>query len=318
MWNNNEISKARAIIDAQEKQKALNAYNAEKAQLDAKYNNGGLGGFLGSIIGGIGKGIGDVGRGVYDLIGSGVASTKDLIEGKAGTQENLQAFKKDLYKTDDIKDAYAKSAGTALNAATTLATTALPMAGVGKLGGVAANTAAGSIGGVADELQQQGANASLESAANRAISGAAGGLIGGKPLKYVAPREYFAEYEGMKVYQYTIIGNTIHFHLPDEFNCDQNDDVPDNYYTMKIYYLAKPMKLSNPTDVPLIPSEYGEILIYGALARAERRRGNYDFAQIYDNQKAELITNMAMRYGPRQFDGGNRMKAPFNIRINEV
>lgn len=180
MWNNNEISKARAIIDAQEKQKALNAYNAEKAQLDAKYNNGGLGGFLGSIIGGIGKGIGDVGRGVYDLIGSGVASTKDLIEGKAGTQENLQAFKKDLYKTDDIKDAYAKSAGTALNAATTLATTALPMAGVGKLGGVAANTAAGAIGGVADEFQQQGANASLESAANRAISGAAGGLIGGK------------------------------------------------------------------------------------------------------------------------------------------
>lgn len=138
------------------------------------------------------------------------------------------------------------------------------------------------------------------------------------PLKYVAPREYYAEYEGMKVYQYTIIGNTIHFHLPDEFNCDQDDSNPDSYYTMKIYYLAKPVKLSNPTDKPLIPSEYSEILILGALARAERRRGNYDFAQIYDNQKAELLTNMAMRYGPRQFDGGNTIQTPFNIRINEV
>jgi hypothetical protein len=138
------------------------------------------------------------------------------------------------------------------------------------------------------------------------------------PLKYVAPREYYAEYEGMKVYQYTIIGNTIHFYLPKE-NCEEIDENnPDSYYTMKIYYLAKPQKLSKPTDTPLIPSEYGEILIYGALARAERRRGNYDFAQIYDNQKSELITNMAMRYGPRQFDGGNTMHTPFNIRINEV
>lgn len=138
------------------------------------------------------------------------------------------------------------------------------------------------------------------------------------PLHYVEPRKYYAEYDGMKVYQYTIIGNTVHFHLPEEFNCDGNDNEPDNYYTMKIYYLAKPQKLSNPTDVPLIPSEYGEILIFGALARAERRRGNYDFAQIYDNQKAELITNMAMRYGPRQFDGGNKIEVPYNIRINEV
>ena len=172
--------------DAEEKKrKALEQYNAQKAKLDNNYNTGGLGGFLGSIVGGIGKGIGDIGKGVYDLIGSGVASTKDLLEGKAGTQENLKAFKKDLYNTDSMKDAYAKSAGTALNAATTLATTAVPGLGAGgaaakALGGVGANTVAGALGGVADELQQQGENANLESAANRAISGAVGGLVGGK------------------------------------------------------------------------------------------------------------------------------------------
>jgi len=138
------------------------------------------------------------------------------------------------------------------------------------------------------------------------------------PLKYVAPREYYAAYKGLKVYLYTVIGNKVHYYLP-KIDCETIDDNdPDNYYTLKMLYLAKPQELTNPTDVPLIPSEYREILILGAVARAERRRGNYDFAQIYDNQKAELITNMAMRYGPRQFDGGNRMQTPFNIRINEV
>lgn len=138
------------------------------------------------------------------------------------------------------------------------------------------------------------------------------------PLKYIAPREYYADWHGMRVYEYTMIGNTVHFHLP-EVDCKTIDDNDSkNYYTMKIYYLAKPVKLQNPTDVPLIPSEYQEILILGALAQAERRRGNYDFAQIYDNRKAELTTNMAMRYGPRQLEGGNRAFPPVRIRINEV
>ena len=138
------------------------------------------------------------------------------------------------------------------------------------------------------------------------------------PLKYVAPREYFAAYEGMKTYLYTVIGNVVHYYLP-KINCDEvNDNDPDDYYTLKMFYIAKPVKLENDTDRPLIPSEYGEILVLGAVARAERRRGNYDYAQIYDNRKAELLTNMALRYGPRQFDGGNRIQTPFNIRINEV
>lgn len=138
------------------------------------------------------------------------------------------------------------------------------------------------------------------------------------PLKYLAPQKYFAAYEGEKVYRYTQIGNMIHFYLPKDFECDGNDDEPDDFYTLKLYYEAKPAKLANNTDVPLIPSEYGEILVLGALVRAERRRGNYDFAQIYDNHKNELITNMAMRYGPRNLDVENRALPPVDIRINEV
>ena len=160
------------------------AYNNQKAQLDNKYN-GGLGGFLGSIVGGIGKGIGDVGYALGGLFGTAGASVKDILEGKMGTAENTNAFKRTYYGAKDDKDAAAKAAGNALNAATTLATTAVPgLAGAssvaGKaLSGVAANTLGGAIGGVADEFAQQGSDANFESAANRAISGAAAGLATG-------------------------------------------------------------------------------------------------------------------------------------------
>lgn len=185
MWNNDEITKARAIVQAQERQRQLEAYNNQKAQLDNQYNNnGGLGGFLGGLIGGIGKGISDIGKGTLGVIGGGVAGVKDLLEGTAGTQENQNAFKRWLYDAETDKDAAAKAAGTALNAATTLATTAVPGLGAGStaakaLGGVTANTLGGAIGGVADEFQQQGANANLESALNRGISGAVAGAATG-------------------------------------------------------------------------------------------------------------------------------------------
>ena len=184
MWDQNEIAKARAIIAEQERQKAAQAYADQKAAVDSKYD-GGLGGFLGNIVGGIGKSIGDVGYALGGLFGTAGASVKDILEGTAGTGENQRAFKRTYYGAKDDKDAAAKAAGNALNAATTLATTVVPgVAGAGTaagkvLGGTVANTAAGALGGIADELAQQGSDARLDSAANRAISGAAAGLATG-------------------------------------------------------------------------------------------------------------------------------------------
>jgi hypothetical protein len=68
--------------------------------------------------------------------------------------------------------------------------------------------------------------------------------------------------------------------------------------------------LAQPTDKPVIPYEYGEALLLGALARAEQLRDNFDYAQIYENKKEELITNMKERYCPRQQEGENRAKLP--------
>lgn len=178
------LSNILAADEENRKRKQLEAYNQQKAKLDNKYNsnNGGLGGFLGSIVGGIGKGIGDVAKGTFGVIGGGAAAIKDLAEGKAGSMENQNAFKRWLYDAEDDKDAALKAAGTGLNAATTLASTVVPgLAGTGSVAGklgtsAIANAAEGAIGGVADEFQQQGKDANLESAINRAISGGAAGL----------------------------------------------------------------------------------------------------------------------------------------------
>ena len=172
---------------AQEQAAALNDYNNQKAALDQKYENKGLGGFLGDIVGGIGKTIGDVGKGVGGLFGTAGASVADLVnsikDGKV-TNDSTNAFKRYWYDAENDKDAAAKAAGTSLNAATTLASTVLPGAGAGTAAGkiaagTAANTAAGALSGIADEFQQQGQNASFEGAANRALSGAAAGLATG-------------------------------------------------------------------------------------------------------------------------------------------
>ena len=180
-----ERRKAQQYQAAQRQAQAAQQYAAAKSEVDNKYN-GGLGGFLGGIIGGIGKGISDVGNGVIDMLGSGVASARDLgsliATGELGNEE--EKWLKYRRGTDDIKDARLKTAGQALNAATTLATTAVPGLGAGStaakaLGGTVANTAAGAIGGVADEFQQQGKDARLDSIANRAISGAVAGAATG-------------------------------------------------------------------------------------------------------------------------------------------
>lgn len=166
-------------------QRQIEQYNAQKQAIESKNNGGGLGGFLGNIVGGIGKAVEDTAKGVGGLFGTAGASLKDIIEGKANTAENTNAFKRYWYGADNDKDAAAKAAGTSLNAATNLAAIAVPAAGAGTTAAkvvtsAAGNAAAGALGGFADEFELEGANADLNNAANRAIAGGAGGLVAGK------------------------------------------------------------------------------------------------------------------------------------------
>ena len=130
-------------------------------------------------------------------------------------------------------------------------------------------------------------------------------------LRYIPSRQFFdtGKNASVKNYTYTIFGNQLYYSLPDiEGEFDEEGD--EKFYTLDLYYLARPKMLVQPTDKPVIPYEYGEALLLGALARAEQLRDNFDYAQIYENKKEELITNMKERYCPRQQEGENRAKLP--------
>lgn len=131
------------------------------------------------------------------------------------------------------------------------------------------------------------------------------------PVNYIPSDDFFnvTKHSGVKNYTYTIFGNELFYSLPDIEDI-KDDDGEEMFYTLDLYYLAKPKMLVNPTDKPVIPYEYGEALLLGALARAEQLRDNFDYAQIYENKKEELITNMKERYCPRQQEGENRAKLP--------
>lgn len=131
------------------------------------------------------------------------------------------------------------------------------------------------------------------------------------PLRYLPSRQFFdtEKNASVKSYTYTIFGNNLFYSLPD-ISDELDAEGDEKFYTLDLYYLARPKMLVADTDKPVIPYEYGEALVLGALARAEQLRDNFDYAQIYENKKEELITNMKERYCPRQQEGANRAKLP--------
>lgn len=133
-------------------------------------------------------------------------------------------------------------------------------------------------------------------------------------LDYMPSRQFFdmAPDDARKNYHYTCFGGKVVFKLP-EPDKEADGDFTSNY-TMRMYYLAKPKPLVKMTDKFIFPAEYGEILVLGALARAERLRDNFDYAAIYMNDFYDQITNMKQRLSPRQLDAGSRAKLP--VRIN--
>ena len=135
------------------------------------------------------------------------------------------------------------------------------------------------------------------------------------PLEYMPKEDFFAlaKDDSRKNYKYTIFGNQLFYGLPNIEN-DKTPTGDDKFYELSLYYLAKPRAMVSETDKPLIPAEFGEILVLGALVRCEQRRDNFDYAGIYEAKMDELVTNMKLRYCPRQLTNANRAKLPVIVR----
>lgn len=135
------------------------------------------------------------------------------------------------------------------------------------------------------------------------------------PLEYMPKEDFFAlaKDDSRKNYKYTIFGNQLFYGLPNIEN-DKTQNGDDKFYELSLYYLAKPRAMVSEIDKPLIPAEFGEILVLGALVRCEQRRDNFDYAGIYEAKMDELVTNMKLRYCPRQLTNANRAKLPVIVR----
>ena len=136
-------------------------------------------------------------------------------------------------------------------------------------------------------------------------------------LNSLPPNEYFEHMQdsGFLSYKYTIYGSNkliyslpkLELLLPEDF--DKRKD-----YRMRLFYLARPKKLDNK-DKPVIPEEFSEILVLGAMTRAEQYRDNFDFAQIYENKMNELVLNMISRYCNRTQGMNSKAKLPVNFNL---
>lgn len=184
--NDKRAMQAAAAIRAQNK--AVDDYNSQMpqayerlAQAQSKPTNA-----LESILSGIGNSIKNVGDTLYDMGGTGIASIRDLVTGNAGNskyQDEWKQYRKaqrgDANMSD--KDYYAKTAGTALDAAATVSDL---IPGLGVPAKVALNIGQGAASGAAQNFIDNGANVSLEDILKGATTGAAsagvGQIVGGK------------------------------------------------------------------------------------------------------------------------------------------
>lgn len=164
-----------------QQEEALNRYNAVQNKVNQAQQ--GASNPLESVLSGIGNSIKNVGTGLMDLFGTSGAAIGDAIQSiKTGkvTTKNQDDYRKWLYNTDSVKDAATKGLGTGLDAAATL-TDFIPVAAAAK---VPLNIAQGAFSGGAQELIDNGANASLEDVLRGAGVGAAsagvGQYVGGK------------------------------------------------------------------------------------------------------------------------------------------
>ena len=135
------------------------------------------------------------------------------------------------------------------------------------------------------------------------------------PVRYLDDRDFFDHTKdaGVKNFTYTVFGNELFYSVPNVSDDEVGDE--EQFFTLDLFYLAKPLALASSTDKPVIPAEFGEALVLGALSRAEQLRDNFDYAQIYENKKEDIVLNMKQRYCPRQLEGENRAHLPVFQRL---
>lgn len=80
--------------------------------------------------------------------------------------------------------------------------------------------------------------------------------------------------------------------------------------SISLRYYKKPTELVSDSDIPEIPSEFGELLVVGAAYRVMQVKDNYDQAGILQNKYDEILQKLVSKYSQSQ------VGSPTIMRIN--
>lgn len=87
---------------------------------------------------------------------------------------------------------------------------------------------------------------------------------------------------------------------------------PAGAYTLTLRYYKSPTVLSGDSDIPDIPSPFGEVLLSGAAYRILQVKDQYDQAAIHQNKYDEGLQKMVVKYSQVQTD------EPFIMPVNRI
>lgn len=77
------------------------------------------------------------------------------------------------------------------------------------------------------------------------------------------------------------------------YNADRN-------YTLQIDYIKRAPELATDSDVPILPEEFQEVLVLGAMVRCYESNDDNDIAQYQQGKKNLLVQSLVKRYAPQQ------------------
>ncbi len=85
--------------------------------------------------------------------------------------------------------------------------------------------------------------------------------------------------------RWTEFGNQLYFDRPVEAA-----------YTLRQRYFRMPAQLTAAGDVPTVPESFRELLEQYVMCRAEKYRGNHDFAATYKQEFEDGLESMVLRF----------------------
>lgn len=83
----------------------------------------------------------------------------------------------------------------------------------------------------------------------------------------------------------------------------------DQDYTLTMFYIRKPVLLTQDTSVPEIPEEFAELIVLGAYIRVLKRNEDFDQADYVQGEYDRQLDLLVSRYGFREADGAIKMKS---------